>query len=84
MARKAKSLDSLPTAERRRVEALRLAIEWNRDGFAEIDDYFPHAESIERFIAAANGGAVDDAPERIGDDDDRGWADDEAYRGQHG
>jgi hypothetical protein len=65
---KIRTTDSLPTAERRRVEALRLAMLWTGDTpLACVSDYFTHAEEIEEWIAAPSLRAENDLPERTGE-----------------
>jgi len=75
-------IDSLPAAERRRVEALALVIAWNKEGFAEISDYFAHAEEVERWIADA-AGRPDDPPAQVGSAYLPNQYDDEEEFGEH-
>ena len=69
MKRRTIVIDSLPKAERRRVEALALAIAMNRDGYPDATSYFADAEEIERWIEDATRGREDDPPAQVGGSD---------------
>lgn len=71
MARRVILIDSLTQPERRRVEALKCAIEIarvsNPGGYAELEAYLNDAEAIENWFAKASDGREDDLPERRGE-----------------